>query len=72
LGGLPAGVWPIVASSSFFALLHLGHGPDPIPLVVFAAMLGYVYRQTHRLAPSIVTHLLLNSCSLVIFWLSPS
>ena len=71
VGGLSAGIWPIIASSSFFALLHIEHGPDPIPLAIFAAILGYVYRQTHRLTPSIVTHLLLNSCSLVIFWLQP-
>jgi membrane protease YdiL (CAAX protease family) len=31
---------------------------------LFAVGLGYLYRQTHRILPSVVVHLLLNACSL--------
>jgi membrane protease YdiL (CAAX protease family) len=67
--GLPWGVWPITITATLFALLHAGHGPDPIPLLLLALVLGYLYRQTHRLAPCIVMHALLNSWSLTMFWL---
>jgi membrane protease YdiL (CAAX protease family) len=67
--GLPAGVWPVTITSTLFALLHAGHGPDPIPLLLLALVLGYLYRQTHRLAPCIVLHALLNSLSLTMYWL---
>jgi membrane protease YdiL (CAAX protease family) len=71
----PAGVGPILVSSLFFALLHPGNGPggtagpDQIPLFVFALFLGYLYRQTHRLAPSVVTHLCLNAVSIAQLWI---
>ena len=58
------GTWPIVASAGLFAVLHASHGPDPIPLFVLALGLGYLYRQTHRILPCILVHLLLNLCSL--------
>ena len=70
--GLPAGIWPIFISSTLFALMHWRQGPDPIPLFILAIALGYLYRQTHRILPSIVVHMLLNSCSLAAFWLQPS
>jgi membrane protease YdiL (CAAX protease family) len=60
--------WPIFVSAAVFALLHLGHGPDPIPLFVLALGLGYLYRQTHRLAPSMTVHLLLNGMSMLMLW----
>jgi membrane protease YdiL (CAAX protease family) len=47
----------------------LGHGPDPIPLFVLALILGYMYQRTHRIVPSIVTHLLFNLTSLVMLWM---
>ena len=65
--------WPIVVSAAIFALLHWGHGPDPIPLFFLAAGLGYVYQRTHRIVPCIVVHFLVNSLSmaaLVAFLLS--
>jgi membrane protease YdiL (CAAX protease family) len=55
----------VLASAAAFAAVHRGHGPDPIPLFFLAVGLGYLYRQTHRLLPSVVVHLLLNACSLV-------
>ena len=36
---------------------------DPIPLFVFAAVLGTVYYRTHRIMPSVVIHMALNATS---------
>jgi membrane protease YdiL (CAAX protease family) len=58
------GTWPIVASAGLFAGMHASHGPDPIPLFFLAIGLGYLYRQTRRILPCILVHLLLNLCSL--------
>lgn len=63
-------VWPIWASAAIFALMHFGQGAAPIPLLLLGAMLGYVYRQTHRLVPCVVLHALFNLFSLLIFRLS--
>lgn len=60
---------PILGSSTVFAVLHMSHGPDWIPLFFLALGLGYLYRQTHRLLPCITVHLLLNGCSLAAFLL---
>ncbi len=62
--GLRHGWAPILASSFLFALAHLGHGPSPISLFVFALFLGYAYQRTHRIVPSIVAHLMLNLYSM--------
>ena len=64
------GATPIVVSSLAFALVHLGHGPDPIPLFVLALILGYLYQRTHRIWPSVVLHMILNANSLTILWFS--
>jgi membrane protease YdiL (CAAX protease family) len=61
---------PIVGSALAFALVHLGHGPDPIPLFVFALMLGYLYQKTHRIWPGLVLHASLNAWSLTVLWLN--
>ncbi len=55
---------PVVASSSIFAALHVSHGPDWVPLFFLALGLGYLFRQTHRLLPGIIVHLLLNAVSM--------
>ncbi|TWU02522.1 CPBP family intramembrane glutamic endopeptidase [Stieleria varia] len=57
---------PILASSVFFALMHLGQGAAPIPLFVFSIGLGYVYRQTGRLAIPILIHFVLNLSTLCV------
>lgn len=60
-------VWqPIVFSSGAFALMHSGLAQ--IPLFFFALVLGYLYQRTHRLWPSLVTHMLLNGGSLGMLW----
>jgi membrane protease YdiL (CAAX protease family) len=67
--GMPTGVtyWlPIVVSSAFFALAHVGQGPAPIPLFFFSIGLGWVFRQTGSIFPCIIMHMMLNGFSL--FW----
>ena len=62
----PTFMWqPIILSSVTFALLHAGHGPDPIPLFFLAVVLGYLYAKTHRILPSIVVHMALNGLSML-------
>jgi membrane protease YdiL (CAAX protease family) len=65
ISGLKLGTIPIFISSMLFALIHLGQGAAPIALYVFALALGYLYRQTHRLWPSMTVHFLLNAVTLV-------
>ncbi len=63
------GFLPIAISSLVFASLHAGHGPDPVPIFMLAVFLGYLYRQTHRLWPSLAAHLCLNASSMMMFWI---
>jgi membrane protease YdiL (CAAX protease family) len=65
IAGLKLGTIPIFISSMLFALIHLGQGAAPIALYVFALALGYLYRQTHRLWPSMMVHFLLNAVTLL-------
>ncbi len=68
--GIRGPAWPILVSALVFALMHWSHGPDPIPLFFFAVGLGFLYRQTHRLMPCIVVHLLLNGLTLLSMYVS--
>lgn len=61
---------PIVISSIAFSLVHLGHGPAPVPLFFLALVLGYLYQRTHRILPCIALHMSLNAFSMGILWLS--
>jgi membrane protease YdiL (CAAX protease family) len=63
-------VWPIWITTGIFALMHVGQGLAWVPLLLLGAILGYVYRQTHRLMPCVVLHALFNLFSLMIFRLS--
>jgi membrane protease YdiL (CAAX protease family) len=58
---------PTVLSASIFAAMH--HGADRVALFVLALFLGYLYRQTHRLAPSLVAHACVNSMAVIGLWL---
>ncbi len=63
-------VWswrPVVISSLAFSMLHLGQGAAPIALFFFALAVGYLYRQTGRLWPCIIVHMILNGISLAGF-----
>jgi membrane protease YdiL (CAAX protease family) len=63
---------PLVLSAGVFAAMHLGHGPDAIPLFFFALGLGHLYQRTGSVVPCIVAHLLLNASSMVVLWLKIS
>ncbi|EMI53611.1 putative membrane protein [Rhodopirellula sallentina SM41] len=56
----PTAIWPIVVASILFAVMHWGQGLAPIPLFFLSLGLGYLYRQTGSLVPSIVVHFVLN------------
>ncbi len=59
---------PILVTSSLFALAHLGHGPDWIPLFFLAMGLGYLYQRTGRILPCIVVHMLVNGLGVIQLW----
>lgn len=56
--------WPVLASASWFALMHYSHGPDWVPLLLFGLVLGALYRHTRSLLTVIVPHLILNAISM--------
>jgi len=58
--------WPVFMCSGTFALLHLGQGAAAVPLFLLAMALGYLYRQTGRLGPSVIVHLILNGITIAI------
>lgn len=62
----PPRIWPVVVSATLFALAHWSHGPDPIPLFLFALGLGELYRRSRRLLPVVVAHLALNAWSMML------
>jgi membrane protease YdiL (CAAX protease family) len=64
----PVGWTPILLSAVIFAAAHFGYGPEPVPIFILAIVLGYVYRQTHRIIPCIVAHAMFNSFSMLILW----
>ncbi|MEZ6089543.1 MAG: CPBP family intramembrane glutamic endopeptidase [Pirellulaceae bacterium] len=57
--------WPILVSSFCFAIVHIGHGPAPVSLFFFALGLGYLYRQTHSIWPSLIVHFALNAITII-------
>jgi hypothetical protein len=59
---------PITISAVLFASAHAGTWPDPVPLFLLALVLGYVYRQTHRLWPSVLLHMIFNGLALAMVW----
>lgn len=63
-------VLSILSTSLLFAAAHFTQWPDPVPLFLFALMLGYLYQTTHRILPSIVAHFCLNTFSLTMMWLA--
>ncbi len=64
----PPGLAPLVVVAVLFGLMHFGHGPDPIALAVLGLFLGYAYRQTHRVVPSLAIHVLVNSLAVIELW----
>lgn len=63
----PRSSWlPIIVSSILFGLAHTNQGFAPIPIVVLALGLGYVYRQTHSYPAVVAMHAAFNALSLVV------
>lgn len=66
----PRAYWPLVVASAVFAGLHIGgQGAAPIPLFFLSLGLGFLYRQTGSLLPSILVHVILNGLTLVVEFL---
>ncbi len=63
---IPTAIWPIVVASIVFALMHWGQGLAPIPLFFLSCALGYLYRQTGSLVPSIIVHFVLNGFTMCV------
>ncbi len=59
--------WPVVMSSTVFAVQHLPHGGGAFPIFLLALVLGYLYRQTGRMGPGLVVHIILNGFSMSVF-----
>jgi membrane protease YdiL (CAAX protease family) len=61
----PQQVQAIIASAALFAAFHAHVWPSPIPLLVLAFGLGYLYLRTRNLVAPIVVHGLFNAVSAV-------
>ena len=59
-------IWHGLQLSLLFALAHATQWPDPVPLFLFALMLGYLYQRTHRILPSIVAHFVCNGTYVIL------
>lgn len=59
------GLGPAAMVSVLFAVLHMGHGPDPIPLFFLSLILGYLYQRTHRIVAPLTVHFCVNSLAVI-------
>ena len=57
--------WPVGVSGLLFGLAHFDYGASWLPLVVFGMILGYLYRITNRIWPSLVVHMCLNGMTML-------
>lgn len=68
----PSGLWrptsyvPLLITSLVFAAMHYGQGAAHIPLFFLSLGLGYLYRQTGRIAAPIIIHMILNGVTLCV------
>lgn len=53
-------VWPVFVSGTLFGLAHLGYGLSFVPLILLGIVLGFLYRATHSIWPSLIVHFILN------------
>jgi hypothetical protein len=67
---VPRAWWPMFASSALFAMAHWGQGPAPVSLFALALGLGFLFRQTGRIWPSIFVHMVLNGYSITMMLLA--
>lgn len=59
------GMGPAAVVSILFAVMHMGHGPDPIPLFFLSLILGYLYQRTHRIVAPLTVHFCVNSLAVI-------
>jgi membrane protease YdiL (CAAX protease family) len=77
LGDLKHGLGIFLAVAPFLYGIQVGLqfvlpesiAPDPLPLFLFALLLGFLYYRTHRLSLVFVLHAALNASSLAMAWL---
>jgi membrane protease YdiL (CAAX protease family) len=62
--------WPIILSGVLFGLAHFEYGMSWIPLSVLGIVLGWLYRVTNRIWPSLVVHVCINATSMIGFSLT--
>ena len=64
----PESHWPVVATSLLFAVMHYNQGAAQVPLFFMSLGLGYLYRQSGKLAPPVLVHLGLNATTLCVLF----
>ncbi len=62
VGALPW--WPVFVSGALFGLLHYPYGISWIPLIFLGIVLGWLYRITGTIWPSMVVHMIVNATSM--------
>ncbi len=64
--------WPaVIVTSILFGLLHYDTPQNVPALILFGAVLGYVYERSGRLYPAILTHALFNAVTIASLLLNP-
>jgi hypothetical protein len=58
-------VWPVFVSGTLFGLAHWGYGLSFVPLILLGIILGFLYRATHSIWPSVVVHFILNFIAII-------
>jgi len=56
--------WPILVSGTLFGLMHYSYGLSWAPLILLGVVLGFLYRATHRIWPSLFFHIIFNSMAI--------
>ncbi len=57
--------WPVIVSGVLFGLAHFDYGASWLPLAALGMVLGYLYRITNRIWPSLVVHCCLNGMTML-------
>jgi membrane protease YdiL (CAAX protease family) len=58
-------LWPIFVSGTLFGFAHMSYGVSFIPLTLMGIIMGWLYRSTHSIWPSLIVHLMLNALSML-------
>ncbi len=59
--------WPVLVSGTLFGLAHFEYGVSWIPLILFGVVLGWLYRTTGRIWPSLAAHMFSNAIAIAGF-----